>query len=501
MNVNHGIREDDIENYQPTLDLGQYGDPNDHTKLNADLASKVNKVNESVEIYEPEEIDFLETKVVTGQMLMGDQCHCRDGFNNTLSSDMRFINSSSHKITICFRDGTVAELPRQTKGPYIESLIITHSRYNTNSEINTISGNECYQTKNIRSLLARSSGVSFYWEEVIPVSDIIDARGGVYIKAADVVAIESENISNVVNHPFSEQRIHNSYLTPGGDFCAETDINIAVRIVDNNNSHSRMYAVINKTIMFLKPKKSFTMPDGVYITGLSGLSTATSNCIRNDIRYSFEDAAKGQTPIPIFKSLDEAKEYVRICSGQYKDAELKEKAMNREHELTILALKRQVEKLTGETNLDKARINKSKLTEDVELERLKQETEILQLRSDIERMRAEAQIVENRLREENRLALEAMRVAADEAVLLSERKAFDDKLKFEREKMKFDEEVKNQQEKAERDRIKAEEDLKANREKSEQATKASYQKMAIEALKLIGVALTVGFTVWKLMKQ
>lgn len=492
---------DNPEDYQPVLDLGQYGDPNDPTKFNAEMQKIVNlaQEREMYKVSKPEPIDYTETKVVVGKMLVGEQCHCRDGYNNTLSADMKYINCSSHKITICFRDGTTSELPRQTreKGPYIESLIIAYTKYNNNGEIHTINGNECMHTNGIRSLLARSSGLSYYWEEVIPISEIINARGGIYVKYADIVAIESENVSNAVNHPFSEQRIHNSYLTPGGVFDAETDINIAIRVVDNNHTISRMYTVINKTIMYLKPKKSFTETDGVYITGLSGLATATSNAIRNDVRYTFDDAIKGNTPIPIFKSLDEAKEYLRVSSSQNRDGELAEKAINREHELTILKLKQQIEQLSSETNLDKAKINKDKLTENVELERIKQESEILNLKHELEIMR-----------EQHNLALEGLqlkrehdRLAAEEARLAYERKMFDEKLKFEREKLKFDEEVKAQREKYERDKAKAEEDLIAQREKNEQNTKFTYQKIAIEFLKLLGVAVTVGFTVYKMTKQ
>ena len=287
--------------------------------------------------------------------------------NPSTTRTSKFVNLSAYKLIVSFRDGSRSILEPQLKGPFMEALIIGHRIETDTGSIQVIPGEECEVTNILRRQAYVSAGRHCYWEELIDIDVIRSCRNGVYLKSADAVVGLYDREPKLTEHPFSIQRVHNLYLNLGDDFDSETDINVGIRFIDNDNMHSKLYALFHEQIVVIIPKRSNTLDDGIYITGLNSLISDSSNSIRQDLCYSYDAVLAGNTPVQMYTTLIEAKDALAKKRGNLALEKIEEHA----HELAIATIKREKELLENENALLKSQQLKEKvIIEELEVTRL-----------------------------------------------------------------------------------------------------------------------------------
>jgi len=292
----------------------------------------------------------------TDKILVGDKCAVSNNYANSLSTKLKIVNLSSHHLVVYFRDGCIAELPPLEGGPYPDTVIIGHAKQNSLGRINAIAGMECEKTNTIRVELAKNRNKHLYYEEVIDVNSIMNSRNGIYVTTADIIIIMADRVQNIPFHPFCTQSIHNLYLIATEGFDSTTDINVGIRLINNDGLQSRVYIIFHDRLMVLWPKRSTTLKDGLYITGLTHLHTEVSNGIRKDEYFTIEEALDGKCPVKVYSNIVAARDALNASRVE----EAKEVILSREHETTIINMKRQKEILENENVLLKAQQVKEK---------------------------------------------------------------------------------------------------------------------------------------------
>ena len=283
--------------------------------------------------------------VIEGECVT-DNYYIKNGYNNGMVTETKFINFSSEYIAICFRDGTYTILtPIAHNFIGLDTLVIGHSKRNGLDKIYVIEGDEHKLNSIIRDELNKSKGSNVYWEETIPAKTITAHRNGLYLVNSDVTAISASQFTHLQYHPFCKQNVHLMHLNLVDNFDASMDISISIRAIDTLGQYPNdLYVILNNRICYLKVRRdSNLMASGVYISGLPTLINITANDIRRDQHYSFDTLLEGKGPILMFMSLHDA----RTKLNELRDTKQNLVDANA-HETLILSLKRETEKLHAE---------------------------------------------------------------------------------------------------------------------------------------------------------
>jgi hypothetical protein len=301
---------------------------------------------------------------------------------NSVTVETKFVNLTNEYLLICFRDGTYVILPPGSDDGRTGALFIGHGKRGVNVNINIIDGFECEINEKIKAQLRKSNNSQSYWEEVICIDDIKRSRKGLYLENSDAIVILYSLADKIPYHPFCKQNVHNIYLNTLDDFNPNSDVSISLRIICNKGLTPLYYVCINKQLLVITPKKSNTLKDGVYISGLSSLYTDEANSIRRDEYYTLEEISSDNCPLPFFRNLNDARDYLtREKSTQE----------NKDHEKFIQSIKLEKERVEHEHALVKAKMleqkleleeRESKLQKELAEEKAKSEREILRLKEE-----------------------------------------------------------------------------------------------------------------------
>ncbi len=325
--------------------------------------------------------NIIDLSRIHGELKSSNNQLIKGNFNNSLVSEIKFVNMSNKDIVVCFRDGTYSILQANITQQNKEALIIGYKKSNRLSPILTINGENSDVTNHIRNELLLTNNSFSYIEEILPTSKIERTRTGYYVDNADVVIAIANQITDIPYHPFAKQRIHNLYLNSADDFDPKTEIGISIRYVRNESSYHRFYAIFHNNIIVLNGKPSNTLASGVYIAGLVSLDLDDCNTIRDDKFYSLTDIEQGVSdcPIKLFKTLQEAQ--LTLKQQQY-DTGLEER-LNREHELFITQKKQEQQIKDQELK-----------SIDQELKRMEKENKLLQIEKNASEERLKKKIAE-----------------------------------------------------------------------------------------------------------
>lgn len=303
------------------------------------------------------------------------------GTHGSLRVETTFLNFTAEYLVICFRDGTYAILPPMFESIDYGSLLIGHSKRGFGVELKIGEGDESELNKLLSDQLKQTNNNTF-WEESISLDVIKKSRLGVYLSNSDGLVILFSYIDKLPSHPFCRQHVHNKYLNTLDDFNPKNDIGITIRLICNSGVTSAHYVVLNNRILVANPKKSNTLQDGIYIGGLSPLYSETSNNIRRDDYYSYEEINSEGFPIPIFPRLSQAKEYI---------SQMKNIDQQIEHEKFLTEIKLEKERIEASHTLKKAELVQQRL----ELEERERQAQI-----EMQSMKAQAEQELLRLKEE-----------------------------------------------------------------------------------------------------
>lgn len=278
-------------------------------------------------------------KVLVGKVLTGEQRLSRFVLDSKFEKRMRLINASTKDIWVCNSDGSIIRLKPSIKHHLHNSLIIAYETFPHDNEVDWIEGLEDPNLQQLSMEFKENGRTS--WDEEISMEDINAHCEGVYIKMADVVITSSYIYAQKLHHPKCIQKMHNDYISAKTVIDATKMINVSIRMVDNNSRYSTMYTVFHNQVLTLKSMIEPGMKDGIYVTGFNTVNEHGNRTTRMDTHYSFEDVDAGKAPVKLFFNYSEAdasRDFLSI-----KEIESIEKNMAREHELSVLQLKRQLE--------------------------------------------------------------------------------------------------------------------------------------------------------------
>lgn len=330
---------------------------------------------------------FIKPKIHSGTLLTGNNCLISANFNHSLSNKNKFVNFSIDNIAVCFRDGTIGIVPPIKNETYQNKFVISFHKSNNIGNIIMIDGDEDARTNALRLELAKNQGKDFYYEEVIDAHVIKNARKGIYVPSADVLLIISDRLTYRDHHPFCQQFVRNNYLNLGDEFNPDNDIDINIRIINNEGTMPNAYLIMADMIMLIKPKKSNTLKNGVYIAGLTSVETTNSNSIRRDEWYSVDDVFDGKAPIKLYPTLSDARDAL-ILEKEY---EALDKLMSREHESRVANLKHDREQMELEIAMLKSK---------QAMEKQKWDERELELNREINKEKLEAEARMNKMKED-----------------------------------------------------------------------------------------------------
>lgn len=276
-------------------------------------------------------------KVLVGNILTGSERVSHLIKDSKFDKCIRFINASDKNLWMCSPDGSIVHLKPSIEYPERNSLIIVYDNYPFDNDVAWIEGYEDSNLKKI-SLAAKQNGRVEYEEEV-SVDEILKYPAGVYLTKSDVVVTENFLTAKAFHHPKCLQKIHNDYISATTEINADDVISVAVRLIDNIGLTPSYYTVFHNTVQRLNPIADANQRDGIYVTGLVELRPDGSRTTRMDNYYSFEDVAKGNSPINIFNTYREASD--ARDSYSIKAIEYQDKVEAREHEKTLATMKRE----------------------------------------------------------------------------------------------------------------------------------------------------------------
>ncbi len=299
-----------------------------------------NNNNNDIEVTDYQQI--LNLKITEGQTLTGKNTLINT-ISNGLNTEHKFINSSTVPLYICFRNGTITKLLPHTTGPYMNALIISYRSMVYNGTTTTINGVEYGKTQAIKVDLITSGDKGFYNEEIIHMDAFKDSRYGVYVREADVVVTQHENVAKFITHPYSVHGEHNRLIYPDSNFDASKEVCVRIVFIDNEQLYSTIYVVINDTVMAIKPKRSNVLSDGIYISGLCTLDDNNNNTLRENVKCTYEDVVSGKSKLIFYTSVVEARDAILRSTNLPKELELIEANKSREHQTLISQIKREKE--------------------------------------------------------------------------------------------------------------------------------------------------------------
>jgi hypothetical protein len=290
--------------------------------------------------------------------------------NRGCSVSSTYVNFSKHYLAVCFRDGCYTILSPNANSVSADLLVIEHNKTNFTDGILTVDGDEDPILNHIKENLTKSNGKHVTWEERVDITDIVKARGGVYISNLDVYVGIATQMESIHFHPYSYQHTLNSMLNHGEDFDTASQISIRLQIIDNQKPGVDYYTVLNNNIVHLKSERSMIKGNGFYISGMPEIQSAHANKLRCVQIVSLEKAFSKEASFTLFTTLAEATVAVNeniVHSSQ-------NKLDTAQHEKTILEIKREVELLQQENQL----LNTKRVQKETELKEYKVEQEKVQ---------------------------------------------------------------------------------------------------------------------------
>lgn len=294
------------------------------------------------------------------------------------SVELKFYNQSTHSIYLYKRDGTIVTLiPDLDKSNiHNNTLIIQYTVRGNGHRIEVIDGDEDELVKFIKRKLILNNGLGYSYIETVQIDDIKRSRNGVYLLNADAMVSAFKINTSVVHHPFSAQRIHNSFLLSTADFDPSKEVSINIRLVDHDNVMSNAYVIISGKVMVIQSRKIPSLKSGVYISGFVEYVNGDVNTVRNNNHYTFDDIDKNKTPLMIFKTLKEANNKITemLVVGKLDDS--LEKAMQREHDAKMAEIKRERETLQVESSQLKEQMMNSTNESNLKIDQMNKEHEL-----------------------------------------------------------------------------------------------------------------------------
>lgn len=328
-------------------------------------------------------------KVVRGSILeLQEEIYFNDK-TPQVCRDFQFFNHSGIDLWICFPEGIYIHLKagnngqpikrKENKSIVYDSLVIKH-HYNTQSStrVQWIDGNEDEHLQELRKRF--ESNTNFSWYEEITIDKITRHCRGVYISSCDVVVTLSETNAQRYHHFRCVQRIRNDYAIAVNDVNTNNSLHAYIRLIDNEGLLGDQWTIFHNRVIRLKAKKNPHVASGLYIAGLLEEGVMEEALVAEDLFYTLDQVKKGDSPIQIFQTREEAlveknKPFEKLLDIKSKEQEQEYKKVmsekEKEHEMKILAQKEKNAELERKLLEYDKEIKLSKLLREEQYERKK----------------------------------------------------------------------------------------------------------------------------------